>query len=141
MRRAFTILELSCVLAVIAILSAAAVPVYDVLVRRARADEARTVLHAIAHAELRIFRDQGAYLACAPVGEVPQGPVSFPNAEPCWQALGLRLGGPVRYRYGVALREGSFLATAEGDLDGDGVHSRFTLDGRDLGLTIQDELE
>lgn len=140
-RRAFTILELCAVVAVIAVITAAAVPVYDVLVRRARADEARTVLHAIAHAELRHFRDRGGFLACAPGGEVPDGPGSFPSDEPCWRELGIQLSGDVRYRYGVTLQDGSFLVTAEGDLDRDGQTSLFTLRGQDLSVDVRDELE
>ncbi len=140
-KRAFTILELCCVVAVIAIVTAMAVPLYDVLVRRARADEARTVLHAIAHAELRHYRDRGGYLECAPEGEIPDGPGAFPSDVPCWRELGVQVSGEVRYRYAVRLEDDSFVVTAEGDLDRDGLASLFTLHGRDLGLDIRDELE
>lgn len=141
MRRGFTILELSCVLAVIAIITAICVPVYDVMVRRAKADEARTMLHAIAHAELAHYRDHGFYLACAP--DPVASPVlgSFPSHAPCWRQLGIELSGEVRYRYAVALVDDSFEVTAVGDLDGDGQSSLYTLHGRDLGIDVLDGLE
>lgn len=137
----FTILELSCVLAVIAALTALAVPAFDTLVRRAHVGEARTLVLAIAHAELRHHRDQGRYLACEPQGEIPVRSAPFPNDRPCWQALGIRLGNEVRYRYGVALQGDSFVVTAQGDLDRDGIPSRFTLHGIDLSLQVEAELE
>ena len=141
MRRGFTILELSCVLAVIAIISALCIPAYDVLVRRAKADEARTVIHAIAHAQLRHYRDHGGYLACDPQVDPAAAAGSFPNQAACWKQLGITLDGDVRYRYAVALTDDSFEVTATGDLNRDGEFSRFTLSGHDLQLTIQDELE
>lgn len=141
MRRGFTILELSYVLAVMTLLAALTVPAYDVFYRRARAEEARSMLAAIAHAELRHYRDRGAYLACAGGGEVPSGPAAFPNETACWKALGLELTGEVRYRYSVELAEGTFVAVAEGDLDADGVTSRFRWNGRTSVLDVERELE
>lgn len=140
MRKGFTVIELSCVIAVIGILAAATVPAYEILVRRARADEATGVLHAIAHAELRHFRDRGSYLACAAAGPVPQGPVQFPTA-PCWKELGVEVGGEVRFRYSVELADGTFVAVAEGDLDADGQASSFRWNGRLSSLAIERELE
>lgn len=140
MRRGFSILELSYVLAVMGIVVALTVPAYDVFLKRARVDEARTMLAAIAHAELRHFRDRGSYLACAAAGPVPQGPVKFPT-EPCWKELGLEVGGEVRFRYSVELAEGTFVAVAEADLDADGEASSFRWNGRLSSLAIERELE
>ena len=47
----------------------------------------------------------------------------------------------MRYRYAVTVDASGFVVTAEGDLDADGVPSRFSLRGEDLSLTIVDELE
>ena len=140
-RRGFTILELSAILAVMAIITSLAIPGYQVLVRRARAGEARTVVVAIAHAELRHYRDLGAYLACAPSGPVPSGPATFPSDAACWKSLGIAVDGPVAYRYGVTLEGGTFVVQAEGDLDRDGLPSRYRLSGQDLNLQVEDELE
>lgn len=140
-RRGFTLVELSYVLGILALLAAIAVPSYHVIMLRSRAAEARTLLPAIAHAELMYRRDHGAFLACPAGNEaVPKGEVPF-AARPCWEALGMRVEGAVRYRYQVSLTSGGFEAVAEGDLDADGKASRFTLSSTDLGITTQDELE
>ncbi len=141
MRRGLTILELSGVLAIIAIITAICVPVYDVIVRRARAGEAEAMLHAIAHAEQRHYRDHGAYLACDPEPELAANPGRFPSDAPCWRQLGIQLDGDVLYRYAVAMVDGTFEVTAVGDLDRDGLTSRFTLHGSDLEVEIEDGLE
>ncbi|MDP2269511.1 MAG: prepilin-type N-terminal cleavage/methylation domain-containing protein [Archangium sp.] len=141
MRRGFTLIELSYVLVVMGILVAISVPSYDVFSRQARADEARSMLPAIAHAELRHFRDRGGYLACAAEGSVPRTPVNFPNESACWKALGIRLTGQVRFRYSVEVVDGHFFAIAEGDLDGDGVSSVFRWDGSLAAATVERELE
>jgi prepilin-type N-terminal cleavage/methylation domain-containing protein len=141
MRRGFTIIELSFVIAIMAILVAITVPNYQVLVHRARADEARAMVYAIGHAELRYRRDHGRFLACEAQEPVPRGPVSFPNDRPCWKALGVQVDGQVRYRYRVSLDADSFVVVAEGDLDADGLPSQFSLNGRDFQLTVKDENE
>lgn len=141
MRRGYTIIELAFVVGIIGLLAGATIPAYQHVVLRARTDEARAMLHSIAHAELRHHRDHGAYLACPAQGEVPKRPVPFPNALECWRALGVQVDGLLRYRYAVELVDGSFAVLAEGDLDGDGATSRFALSGKDLQLTVKDSLE
>lgn len=140
MRKGFTLLELSYVIAIIGILAAATIPAWDILVRKARSAEARTLLESIAHAELQHYRDHGAFLACPAEGPVPQRAGSFP-ATSCWRDLNVHVAGEVRYRYSVILADGWFQAVAEGDLDRDGVPSRYTLDGRSLAIDVVDELE
>jgi prepilin-type N-terminal cleavage/methylation domain-containing protein len=139
--RGFTLVELSYVLGILGLLAAVAVPSYHVIMLRARAAEARTLLPAIAHAELMYRRDHGAFLACPAGNEpVPKREVPF-AARTCWDALGVRAEGGVRYRYQVSLTASGFEAVAEGDLDGDGNTSRFTLSSTDLGIITQDEFE
>ena len=142
-RRGFTLIELAMVLAVIGILVSLAVPGYRAILLRARASEARTALQGIADAELRYFRDLHRFLACAPSpAAVPQGTsIRFDAAAPGWSDLGVSMQGAVRYRYQVSLDGPTFLAIAQGDLDGDGKSSTFTLRGDTLEFTIEDELE
>lgn len=140
MRRGFTLIELAFVVAVIAILTAVTVPIAFTVVQRARVEEARATLHLIAHAQLQHRRDQGAYLPCAAVGEVPKTPVPFATAE-CWEKLGVVPEGRVRYRYSVDVEGDAFTVVAEGDLDADGTASRLTLDGRTLDVAVQQEFE
>ncbi len=139
--RGFTLIELCYVVTVITLLAAITVPVYDVLLRRARADEAHAFLHDLAHAQLRALRDHGEYVACPPEGEVPDPVAAFDSDRACWKQLGVIVEGPVRFRYGVTVADGSFSVTAEGDLDGDGETSLYTLDGRTFAMDIRDELE
>jgi type II secretory pathway pseudopilin PulG len=141
MRRALTLVELCFTIAVLAVLAALAVPAYRLTLHRAWAAEAPIGLRAIADAELRYFRDHGAFLACAPEGPVPSPTGLFPADEPCWQALGMRLEGDLRYRYGVTLDGGAYTVVAEGDLDRDGVASRYVLTGNNLAITETEPLE
>jgi len=140
MRRGFTLLELCFVLAVMAGLAALTVPSYQAVLRRAQAAEAGAMVEAMAHAELRALRDRGAFVPCPASGGVPTHPVPFVQA-PCWQQLGFAPTGLVRYRYAVDVTGGSFQVRAEGDLDGDGQTSLFTLNGATMVLQVQDELE
>ncbi len=140
MRRGFTIIELSVVLTVMALLVAVTVPTYQAFVYRARADEARTFVQAVAHAELRYRRDHGQFLACPAEGPVPRAAAPFPTSA-CWRALGLPVEGTAWFRYGVAVDGEGYTVTAEADLDGDGETSRYQLDGQTLALTVERPLE
>lgn len=140
MRRGFTLLELCFVVMIIGLLTAITVPSYDVLLRRTHQAEARSMLSAIAHAQLQYQRDNGVYLSCPATGPVPVPTLEFPS-EPCWKQLGITVGSTVRYRYGVELSERSFVVTAQGDLDRDGHHSTLTLQGETLQIDIEDGLE
>jgi prepilin-type N-terminal cleavage/methylation domain-containing protein len=135
-RRAFTLLELAGVLAVLAILTSIAVPALSHQAQRARALEARSLLEAIAHAELAWHKDTGGFLALPPTPkEIPAGPVPFLSTGP-WRALGIHVAGAVHHQYEVTLADGSFRATARGDFDGSGTVTAIHLDGRTLGVAL-----
>jgi hypothetical protein len=73
---------------------------------------------------------------------VPRGQrAPFDESAVGWQELGIRPEGSVYYRYAVTLSGASYVVQAEGDLDGNGTTSRFTLDGRTHMLTVERELE
>ena len=140
MQRGFTLIELCFVIAILGLLTAITVPTYDVLLKRTQLTEARSMLSAIAHAQLQHHRDQGHYLDCPAAGDVPRPTARFSSA-PCWSTLGIQVGGEVRYRYGVSVEGEGFVVTAEGDLDRDGQTSLLTLNGATLQIDEQDGLE
>ena len=142
-RAGFTLLELALVMAMIAVLVALAVPSMEVFVRRAQAAEPRALLPAIAAAEQAYRRDHGKYRATAPsCVDVPRGQVgAFDAHADGWDTLGIRPEGPIRYRYQVTVDGDSYRVVAEGDLNGDGRTSTFTLEGATLVLSTQGELE
>jgi prepilin-type N-terminal cleavage/methylation domain-containing protein len=139
----FTLLELAVVLLVIGTLAILATPGLRHVLARSRTAEARTLLEAIAHAELGHRRDHGAFIACEPSADaVPRGAqVRFNSAAPGWAALGVEIDGPVWYRYAVVLDGDDFVAVAEGDQDADGTTARFELGSATLQLRAKDELE
>ena len=134
---------LAAVLLAIGILASLAGPGYQHFLMRNRAVEARTVLEAIAHAQLAYYRDHGEFVACAPSPEeVPRGVRGrFRSGATGWRQLGMSIDGPVWYQYAVTLQGDSFEAVAIGDLDADGRHSRLVLDGTSFEITVTDELE
>ncbi len=131
--RGFTLVELSMVLSVMAILVTLSVPAYDGIVRHARAAEARATLEAIGDAELAHYRDTGAFLPC---GSPKEGALfEFdPNAS-CWRQLGIHFEGRPRFRYGVAVDPTGFVALATADLRHDGKVRTFKLTSQGLVLT------
>lgn len=134
--RAFTLLELAAVLAIISILASLAVPTYVAYVHRAREVEALIQIETIAYLEEVRVLELGAPIALPrnPSTLPRRGPARF-ERQPEWLDLGLGLEGPVYFQYRVDL-DGSdhFVATAVGDVDGDGVVTRVTLGSRDLEL-------
>jgi type IV pilus assembly protein PilE len=141
--RGFTLMELALVLLLIGLLASLTAPSFGRMVLRGRTLEARVMLDAIDAAERAYFRDHGRYVACAPSTDaVPRGVrAPFDHSRAGWRELGVRSEGATRYRYEVRLQEGGFVALAEGDLDGDGKSSLFTLDGRTHKLAVENELE
>ncbi len=141
-RRGFTLIELAFVLAIITFLAAVTIPGYHLVWLRVQASEARNMLTALSHAESTWRRDHGAYLECVAGSDEDVPKVARALApRACWKALGLSTSERSRFRYQVKLTPTGFEAIAEGDLDADGVTSRFTLQSNDLVITSENELE
>lgn len=134
MRRGFTLLELTLVLAVMGIVLTLTAPAYEAIVLRARSGEARLTLEAIGHAELQRWRDGQGFLACGDA-------TAFDRDAACWRELGIRFEGSPRYRYRVELSGDHFVAIAEGDLDHDGTPGVFRMEGRTLSIASEAPLE
>jgi prepilin-type N-terminal cleavage/methylation domain-containing protein len=142
--RGFTLMELATVVGVLGLLASFAIPGYRAIILRAHAAEAQVWLQSIADAELRYYRDHGKFLACGaePAGDPPKGTRRpFEAVAPGWKDLGFRAEGLVRYRYQVLTEGTTFKALAQGDLDGDGRASTYTLRGDTFALTAEDAYE
>lgn len=129
-RHGFTLLELLVVVAILGVLAATAIAMFQVQQQRAKRSEAMTNLEAISKMERAYFGENGAYPAAAPV---PLGP---PGAKQNWDAaadaafasLGFKTDGSVFYVYDVNTSAGvcacasnaCFTAAAYGDSDRDG---------------------
>jgi type II secretory pathway pseudopilin PulG len=115
----------------IGILAAIAIPAFVNYARRAKTVEAQTNVAMIA---------RGVTEHCVASGVLPDavGPsISTPSATrqiqdfdaPGWQAVGFSSGDPLYYAYSIVRPDASSLQViAEGDLDDDGLRSRFEID-------------
>jgi prepilin-type N-terminal cleavage/methylation domain-containing protein len=137
--RGFTLIELACVVAIISILISASVPVYRVYLDRARSAEAVVNVETIAHLEHLAFLETGAFVACAPNPEALPRPKAPFRVDEAWDALGFRPTSQVRFRYAVEVDRDAerFVVRAEGDVDGDGRASAYTIDSRAMQLQIE----
>ena len=135
--RAFTLLELAAVLAIIGLLVSVSVGTYDRHVRAARAQEAVFHLYALAD---RLAAQPGGPVACAASPpEVPRGGLGrwIPSAG--FRALDWSPGPTTRYQYEVLVPGGegpAFIVRARGDLDGDGLTSVLDLRSDERALRV-----
>jgi hypothetical protein len=90
--------------------------------------EAQVMLMALRQAQLTHKAKKGEFLTCGPVPlEMPGGWVPWPE-ESCFDLIGYRPPGPVRFQIAASTEEGSLVMMARGDSDGDGVPEVWLLD-------------
>ena len=132
--RGFTLLELTAVLTIIAILVSMAVPVYTVYLHRARGTEALLQLETISYLEEVRVLELGAPIALPPNPTRVPGLTPHPfEPHPAWADIGLRIEGPMYFQYRVDVdSDDHFTVHATGDVDGDGRPTRLWLSSRDL---------
>lgn len=128
--RAFTLVELMIVVAIIGVLSVVAIPSFQRYQLRAKTSEAITNIAAIALTQKAYFADKGSYAnATSPVPAIIPG-----NTRTTWassaefDALGWTAEGPVYFQYLFTADDhgrGRFTIEAAGDLDADGTASYF----------------
>jgi hypothetical protein len=132
------------------ILAGIAVPSFQQYIRRAKSTEARSELASLASAE-----EQWCLVHLSPLAGAGPLPAGAPGPEkqvgsfqldPIFSQLGYEPYGPLYYQYSIVDEgAGGVVIRAEGDLDGDGVRSRFErrCTGCDCSapLVVTDELE
>ena len=69
-KKAFTLIEMMIVIAIISALLMASMPIYNKMIFKSRADEAKATIHAIALAQERYFQEIGEYYPPIATGEV-----------------------------------------------------------------------
>lgn len=162
-KEGFTLIELMIVVAVIGILSLAAVPAYVGYTRRAKTAEAMGQLNqlfkgaASYYAQERAARGVGApqsgHCTVATVASTPGTPTAakvttdFPAANPSFADLGFSIADPHYYSYSITTDGAGcgngpadttvYTFTAQGNLDGDAVLSTFELA---VGTDVNNEL-
>lgn len=139
--RAFTLVELMIVVAIIGILAAVALPAFLTYVRTSKTAEAVSNIRKVYDGEYNYYfetrtsrtgvQSTAEFVACLPNPALPPaGQKELANwDDPTWQAIQFDQDSPVMYSYSVDIggsgSTASFTARAEGDLDGDGVPSLF----------------
>ncbi len=136
-------MELSLVIGLIGLLAGASVTVYTTYRKQALVSEAVGHLHAL---QSLVHGHPGGPLPCAASpAEIPAG---LPNAwapSEGFATIGFYPAADTRFQYEVVVegegRDRQFTAIARGDLDGDGVASRFWIRGDGAEVLNQDPLE
>lgn len=144
-RGGFSLLELMTVVAIIALLATAAIPVFGRYIRRSKATEAVMSLRRIYNGAVSYFSADHSDadgeilphtfpLSTAPMPDLSSlGPTPIItdtwDGHPTWDALGFSVSDPHFYAYQYDSsgedRGAAFTASAFGDLDGDQIFSTF----------------
>jgi type IV pilus assembly protein PilA len=150
-QRGFTLVELMIVVAIIGVLAALAIYGVSRYLKHAKTAEASRMLGRIegaadAHFQLesneidpliydhRFCPNAGPLPAVFPAGQRIQ-PLAAEYDSDGWKCLKFTASGPMFYQYlyssnGAAAVSALYTATAQGDLDGNGVRSSFKLVGK-----------
>lgn len=138
MKKGFTLIELMIVVAIIGFLAMVAIPSFKKFLAKAKRTEAYMNLNALATAEKIYWAEHGTYSTdLVAIGWKPEGQTQytygFSGAEGKNYITGA-LGSTISAVSGVAGKD-SFIATAAGDIDGDGEPDIITIN-QDMNIVI-----
>jgi len=133
--KGFTLIELMIVVAIIGILAAIAIPSFTSFQQRAKTSEVRTNIGSIRGTEEAYRAAADKYIAAAlnPAAGPGAAKASWETNKAGWTDMGFAPSGKVYFAYSVSAAGNSFTAIGRGDLDGDGVKSKYTI--THLGVT------
>jgi len=132
-RKSFTLIEVLLTVVVLGVLFTVAIANYINFQRRAKTSEAKNSLGSIRTCQEIYYLENGSYLACPkhPCVVPQKSAVLWSEAEVPreWIELAFEPNGKIRYAYSVETSNAgqSFIALANGDLDGDGQCSEFSV--------------
>jgi len=142
-----------CLVVVGLLLAFIGIPAFMTYIKKSKSMEARSNLGALAGLVEQECQGQGGYMGMVPAGPVPPTPPASSQAtgafasDPGFARVGFS-PNPVVYSYSIRPNAGGGVdLVAQGDLDGDGVRSTFTIacdascHCATAAMSIMDELE
>jgi len=125
----FTLIELTVVLSVIAILAAIAIPNFLSFIAKSKQSEAKAMLTMIAAYENDYKLRHGQFIACPKNPQETKNLLTWTPNQPGWTELGFSPLGLRYYQYEVVLKDNSFVVRAEGNIDADKTLDEWELNG------------
>lgn len=116
-QKGFTLMELSVVMAMIAILAALSVPSYMYYKSQSLRAEPPTVLGAVTSAQFAHKLRFGSFVPCKTNPPAPGAP--WDRNAPDWKKIGFTFVGEPGFQYTVAADASAFTVTARGNIDHD----------------------
>jgi type IV pilus assembly protein PilA len=121
--RAFTLIEMMIVVAIIGILAATAIPNFRRFQFRSKSAEAKTNLAAIRTAEVAHLAEFGFYVPASPSPPAYGGGRAIPFVDTGmtganFHTIGFQPEGLIVFQYAVSVAGGAYTAEAAADIDG-----------------------